>query len=578
MATSTNQQLLRFLVAGEGKSTLIARLLCDSGDAVPRLSAADGGLRSFSTARRAFMVVDAEARGQRTRAIVTDAATADLAVLLVDARTGIGTATRRHAYLAAVLGLGRVVLAVNQLDLVDDSAAAFAGIVTEFRRVADAVGLSSTTAIPLSARHGDNVATPATTMPWYDGPTLLAHLESVEIPPVRRDGPFRLPVQQTGGPDLAAGVIVGGTVRPGDRVKVLPSGRESTVTRVVTDAGDQPEAAVGQPVTLTLRDEIESSPGDVVAGASAPCGVADQFEARIIWLDDAAMLPGRSYLLRLGARTVGATLARPKHKVNVHTLEQMPAKTLKRNEIGVCNINLSSPIPFDPYEENRAMGRFALIDRFSDATVAVGIIHFALRRADNIHWQAIDVNKEAHAALKGQRPCVIWFTGISGAGKSAIANIVERKLHELGHHTYLLDGDNVRHGLNKDLGFTDADRVENIRRVTEVVRLMVDAGLIVLVSFISPFRAERQMARDHVEDGEFVEVHVDTALEVAEARDVKGLYAKARRGELKNFTGIDSPYERPEDPEIHIDTALATPEAAADRIIDHLRYHRNIGS
>jgi bifunctional enzyme CysN/CysC len=415
-------------------------------------------------------------------------------------------------------------------------------------------------------------------MPWYDGPTLLAHLEAVDIPPVRTDGPFRLPVQSVDGSGGGGGVIVGGTVRPGDRVKVLPASREGTVARLIGDAGDLPEASVGQSVTLALGEEIEIRPGDVVAGASSPCGVADQFEARIIWLGQAEMLPGRSYLLRLGARTVGATLAQPKHKVNLHTLEQLPARTLERDEIGVCNINLDRPVPFDPYEVNRATGAFTLIDRFTNVTVAAGLLHFALRRADNIHWQAIDVNKEAHAALKGQRPCVIWFTGLSGAGKSAIANIVERKLHELGHHTYLLDGDNVRHGLNKDLGFTDADRVENIRRVTEVVRLMVDAGLIVLVSFISPFRAERQMARDHVESGEFVEVHVDTALEVAEARDVKGLYAKARRGELANFTGIDSPYEVPEDPEIRIDTCRASPEEAADCIITHLRQHRNIGA
>jgi bifunctional enzyme CysN/CysC len=619
LALHERKTMLRFITCGsvdDGKSTLIGRLLYDSklvfedhlaalesdskkvgtqgGDLdfallVDGLAAEreqgitiDVAYRFFSTERRKFIVADTPGHEQYTRNMVTGASTAELAVLLVDARAGILTQTRRHSYLVSLLGIRQVVLAVNKLDLVDYDEDVFNRITADYRRFAGEIGLRDITCIPLSALRGDNVAAPSTHMPWYHGPTLLDHLESVEIPPEGRDSPFRLPVQWVNRPDHDfrgfCGMVVGGSVRPGDRVKVLPSGRESTVARLVSAGGDLAEAAAGDSITITLTDEIDVSRGDVLAAASDPCAVADQFEAHIIWMSEHEMLPGRSYLLKLGTRTVGATLAQPKHKVNMNTLEHTAAKTLELNEIGVCNINLDRPLPFDPYAANRDMGGFILIDRFTNATVAAGLLHFALRRADNIHWQAIDVNKAAHSALKGQRPCVVWFTGLSGAGKSAIANIVERKLHEQGRHTYLLDGDNVRHGLNKDLGFTDADRVENIRRVTEVVRLMVDAGLIVLVSFISPFRAERQMARDHVDEDEFVEVHVDTALEVAEARDVKGLYAKARRGELANFTGIDSPYEVPENPEIHIDTSDTAPEQAADRIIDHLRRTRVIGT
>jgi bifunctional enzyme CysN/CysC len=618
LALHERKTMLRFITCGsvdDGKSTLIGRLLYDSklvfedhlaalesdskkvgtqgGDLdfallVDGLAAEreqgitiDVAYRFFSTERRKFIVADTPGHEQYTRNMVTGASTAELAVLLVDARAGILTQTRRHSYLVSLLGIRQVVLAVNKLDLVDYDEDVFNGIEADYRRFAGEIGLHDITCIPLSALRGDNVAAPSAHMPWYGGPTLLDHLESVEIPAEGRDSPFRLPVQWVNRPDHDfrgfSGMVVGGSVRPGDRVKVLPSGRESTVARLVTAEGDLTEAAAGHSITVTLTDEIDVSRGDVLAAASSPCAVADQFEAHVIWMSEHEMLPGRSYLLKIGARTVGATLAQPKHKVNVNTLEHTAARTLELNEIGVCNINLDRPIPFDPYEVNRDMGGFILIDRFTNATVAAGLLHFALRRADNIHWQVIDVNKAAHSALKGQRPCVVWFTGLSGAGKSAIANIVERKLHEQGRHTYLLDGDNVRHGLNKDLGFTDADRVENIRRVTEVVRLMVDAGLIVLVSFISPFQAERQMARDHVDESEFVEVHVDTALAVAEARDVKGLYAKARRGELANFTGIDSPYEVPENPEIHIDTSDTSPEQAADRIIDHLRRTRLIG-
>jgi bifunctional enzyme CysN/CysC len=606
-----SKSMLRFITCGsvdDGKSTLIGRLLYDSklvfedhlsaleadskkvgtqnGDLdfallVDGLSAEreqgitiDVAYRFFSTEKRKFVVADTPGHEQYTRNMVTGASTAQLAVILVDARLGILTQTRRHSYLISLLGVRHVVLAVNKLDLVDYAQDVFERVESDYRSFASELGLDDVVCIPVSALRGDNVIEPSANTPWYGGPTLMAHLESVEIDRATVDGPFRMPVQWVNRPDLDfrgfSGLIVGGSVRPGDRIQALPSGRESRVARIVTSDGDLAEAVSGQSVTITLSDEIDISRGDVLATTSDLPGIADQFEAHVIWMSEKEMLPGRSYLLKLGARTVGATLAQPKYKVNVNTLEHTAAKTLELNEIGVCNINLDRAVPFDPYEANRDMGGFVLIDRFSNETVAAGLLHFALRRGGNIHWQAIEINKDAHASLKGQRPCVIWFTGISGAGKSTIANIVERKLHERGRHTYLLDGDNVRHGLNSDLGFTDADRVENIRRVTEVVGLMVDAGLIVLVSFISPFRAERRMAREHAAVNEFIEVHVDTTVEAAEARDRKGLYAKARRGELANFTGIDSPYETPEDPEIRIDTSQTSPEQAADIIIDHL--------
>jgi len=606
-----NKTMLRFITCGsvdDGKSTLIGRLLYDSklvfedhlaaleadskrvgtqgGDLdfallVDGLSAEreqgitiDVAYRYFSTERRKFIVADTPGHEQYTRNMVTGASTAQLAVILVDARAGILTQTRRHSFLVSLMGIHQVVLAVNKLDLLDFSQDVFTQIEEEYRTFAAEIGLKHIVCIPISALRGDNVAESSVHTPWYGGPTLLEHLETVVVPVVGEDGPFRFPVQWVNRPDLDfrgfSGMIVGGSVRPGDRVQVLPSGRETTVSRLVSADGDLAEAVAGQSITITLEDELDVSRGDVIADASSLPGIAAQFEAHIVWMSEKEMLPGRTYLLKIGARTVGATLAQPKYKVNVNTLERVAAKTLELNEIGICNINLDRPVPFDPYEANRDMGGFILIDRFTNATVAAGLLHFALRRASNIHWQAIQVNKAAHAALKGQKPCVLWFTGISGAGKSTIANIVERKLHERGRHFYLLDGDNVRHGLNKDLGFTDADRVENIRRVTEVTSLMVDAGLIVLVSFISPFAAERHTARAQFAVGEFIEVHVDTTLAVAEARDRKGLYRKARRGELANFTGIDSPYEVPENPEIRIDTSQISGEAAADLIIEHL--------
>jgi bifunctional enzyme CysN/CysC len=608
-----HKTMLRFITCGsvdDGKSTLIGRLLYDSKlvfedhlaalESDSRKVGTQGGeldfallvdglaaereqgitidvaYRFFSTETRKFIVADTPGHEQYTRNMVTGASTADVAVILIDARKGVLTQTRRHSFLVSLIGIRHVVLAINKLDLVDYSQGTFDRIEADYRAFAAEIGLDDIVAIPMSALRGDNITEPSSNTPWYTGPTLIGHLESIEIDDEVAAGPLRLPVQWVNRPDLDfrgfAGEIVGGSVRPGDVVRIVPSGRESTVERIVTADGDLDEAIAGQSVTITLTDEIDVSRGDVISAASSPPGLADQFECHLIWMAEEVMLPGRPYLLKIGTRTVTATVAQPKYKVNVNTLEHTAARTLELNEIGVCNVNLDRPIPFDPYIENRDMGGFILIDRFTNATVAAGLLHFALRRADNVHWQALEVDKDARAALKGQRPAVVWFTGLSGSGKSTIADIVERKLLEQGRHTYLLDGDNVRHGLNKDLGFTDADRVENIRRVAEVARLMVDAGLVVLVSFISPFRDERRLARDLVGEGEFIEVFVDASLEVAEARDRKGLYAKARRGELANFTGIDSPYEPPENPELHLDSSGSIPaEQSADLVIEHLR-------
>ncbi len=607
-----HKTLLRFITCGsvdDGKSTLIGRLLYEShlvfedhlealaadskkmgtqGDELDFALLVDGlaaereqgitidvAYRFFSTERRKFIVADTPGHEQYTRNMVTGASTAQVAVILVDARKGVLTQTRRHSYLVSLLGIRRVVLAVNKLDLVDYSRDTFDEIQADYRSFAGESGLTDVVCIPLSALRGDNVTEPSARTPWYDGPTLIGYLETVEVDDDLPGRPFRMPVQWVSRPDDGfrgfAGTLVGGTLRRGDPVRVVPSGRRSTVERIVTFDGDLEVAVAGQAVTVTLADEIDVSRGDVLAAADSPPGVADQFEAHVVWMGEHEMLPGRPYLMKIGTRTVGLNIANPKYKVNVNTLEHTAAKTLEMNEIGVCNLNLDRPVPFDPYVENRDMGGFIVVDRLTNNTVGAGLLHFALRRADNIHWQAIEVDKGAHAQLKGQRPCVVWFTGLSGAGKSTVANIVERKLLQLGRHTYLLDGDNVRHGLNKDLGFTEADRVENIRRVAEVASLMVDAGLIVLASFISPFRAERQLACDLVEAGEFCEVFVDAALDVAEARDPKGLYRKARRGELANFTGIDSPYEVPEQPEVHVDTGRLDAEQAADAVIAALR-------
>jgi bifunctional enzyme CysN/CysC len=607
-----HKSLLRFITCGsvdDGKSTLIGRLLYDSKmifeDQLAALEAdskkvgtqggeldfallvdglaaereqgitIDVAYRFFSTDKRKFIVADTPGHEQYTRNMVTGASTADLAVILIDARKGVLTQTRRHSFLVSLIGIRKVVLAINKMDLVEYSHETFETILAEYRDFAKQIGLEDIVAIPVSGLRGDNITGPSEHTPWYHGPTLMGYLETVEIEDSVQHQPFRLPVQWVNRPNLDfrgfAGTIVGGTVSPGEKVKVLPSGRESRVARIVTLDGDLDRAVAGQSITLTLEDEVDVSRGDVLAAAAAPPAVADQFETTLIWMADEPMLPGRPYWMKIGTRQVSATITEPKYKVNVNTLEHLAAKTLALNEIGVCNVSLDHAIAFDPYNENRDTGGFILIDRLTNATVGAGLVHFALRRSQNIHWQALDIHKGSRAALKGQKPCALWFTGLSGAGKSTIANLVEKQLHALGRHTYLLDGDNVRHGLNRDLGFTDADRVENIRRVAEVAKLMTEAGLIVMVSFISPFRAERRMARSLFDPGEFFEVHVDTPLAVAESRDVKGLYKKARRGELKNFTGIDSPYEPPESPEIYLDTARATPEESATAIVDQLR-------
>ena len=601
-----NKSLLRFITCGsvdDGKSTLIGRLLYESkmlfedqlaaveadskkwgtqGDQIDFALLVDGlaaereqgitidvAYRFFSTDKRKFIVADTPGHEQYTRNMVTGASTADVAVLMVDARKGVLTQTRRHSYLVSLIGIRHIVVAINKMDLVGYVEGVFRRIAEDYTTFARQLGIEQITFIPMSAFKGDNITAPSEHMPWYHGTTLMGYLETVEVDDcMMQRAPFRLPVQWVNRPNLDfrgfAGTIAGGTIRPGDRVRVQPSGRESRVARIVSRDGDLAEAVAGQSITLTLADEIDISRGDVISTVEAPAEVADQFECTLVWMHDEPMLAGRPYLLKIGARTVSATITEIKYQVNVNTLEHVAAKRLELNAIGVCNLSLDRPIAFDPYRINRDTGGFILIDRLSNNTVGAGLLHFALRRAHNIHLQHVDVDKRARAALKNQRGCVLWFTGLSGAGKSSIANLVERKLHALGHHTYLLDGDNVRHGLNKDLGFTDADRVENIRRVAEVAKLMVDAGLIVLTAFISPFRSERRMARGLVEEGEFVEVFVDTPLEVAEARDPKGLYKKARRGELKNFTGIDSPYEAPEDPELCLDTTRLDLEAAAD--------------
>jgi bifunctional enzyme CysN/CysC len=506
--------------------------------------------------------------------MATGASTADAAVVLVDARKGLLTQTRRHSYIVSLLGIRHVLLAVNKMDLVGYDEALFERIVQDYRELAAALGIGDVTAVPLSALEGDNLIAPSPNTPWYEGPTLLQFLEAVPVDDVAVDAGFRLPVQWVNRPSQDfrgfAGTVAAGSVRPGDEVVVTPSGRRSTVARIVTADGDLPVAVRGQAITLTLADEIDASRGDVIAAAHDAPEVSDQLAAHVLWFDAQPLLPGRPYRLKIGTREVGASITEIKHKVDVNTQESLAAKHLEMNEVGVCNLYLDQPVAFEPYSDNRELGAFILIDRQTNATVGAGTIDFALRRAANIHWQHVDVDRAARARLMGQSPRCVWFTGLSGSGKSTIANLVEQRLHAMGRHTYILDGDNVRHGLNKDLGFTEEDRVENIRRVAEVARLMTDAGLIVLVSFISPFRSERRLARSLFGVGEFVEVFVDTPLEVAESRVAKGLYAKARAGKIPNFTGIDSPYEVPEHAELVLRTVDAPAEALADRVVQHL--------
>lgn len=613
LAAHENKSLLRFITCGsvdDGKSTLIGRLLYDSKmifedqlDALERDSKKQGtqgenidfallvdGLaaereqgitidvayRFFSTDKRKFIVADTPGHEQYTRNMATGASTADLAILLIDARKGVLTQTRRHSFIASSLGIRKLVLAVNKMDLVDYDETVFETIKRDFLEFAEELASGiEIEAIPMSALAGDNITGPSDKTPWYDGPSLMEYLETVPVDDARLSAPFRMPVQWVNRPNLDfrgfSGQVASGVIKPGDKIKTLPSAKETTIERIVAHGGDLKEAVAGQSVTLTFADEVDTSRGDVICLASEPAEVADQFQARVLWMADSDMLPGRRYLLKIGAKTVTATILDLKFGIDVNTIEDKPAKTLGLNDFGVITLGLDQPIAFDPYDVNRETGGFILIDRLNNNTVGLGLIDFALRRAGNIHWQALDVDRAALAQQKEQKPAVLWFTGLSGSGKSTIANALQQKLFAMGKHTFVLDGDNVRHGLNRDLGFTDADRVENIRRVSNVAKLMSDAGLITLVSFISPFRSERQMARNMMAEGEFVEVFVDTPLEVAEERDVKGLYKRARAGEIKNFTGLDSPYEAPENAEIRINTVEMTAEDAADQIIVWMR-------
>lgn len=613
LSQQTDKSLLRFLTCGsvdDGKSTLIGRLLYDSkmifedqlaalendsrkvgtqGDSIDFALLVDGlaaereqgitidvAYRFFATQKRKFIVADTPGHEQYTRNMATGASTADAAILMIDARKGVLTQTRRHSFIASLLGIRHLVLAVNKMDLVGYRQDVFDTIVADFMAFAEGLpGKVSIQPIPLSALAGTNMTERSPETPWYDGPSLIEYLETVEIEDARANRPFRLPVQWVSRPNLDfrgfAGQIASGAVKPGDKVRSLPSGRETTITRIVTADGDLEEAISGQSVTLTFADEIDTSRGDMIVSADQPAEVSDQFQVHLLWMSEQPLLPGRRYILKAGAKVVTATVNAPKHGIDVNTLAETSARTAELNQIVVTTLSLDQPIPFDPYKDSRETGGFILIDRQSNDTVALGLIDFALRRASNIHWQALDISRDALAEQKGQRPAVLWFTGLSGSGKSTIANALQKRLFAYGRHTFILDGDNVRHGLNRDLGFTDADRVENIRRVANVARLMSDAGLITLVSFISPFRAERQLARTLMPEGEFIEIHVDTPLAVAESRDVKGLYKKARAGEIRNFTGIDSPYEPPLNPEIRISTADRTAEEAAEEIFVYLQ-------
>ena len=604
-----NKSMLRFITCGsvdDGKSTLIGRLLYDSkmifedqlaalendsrrvgtqGQDIDFALLVDGlaaereqgitidvAYRFFATEKRKFIVADCPGHEQYTRNMVTGASTADCAVILIDARKGVLVQTRRHSFLCHQLGIRNLVLAVNKMDLIDYDEAKFNAIVSDYAKFAESIGVESFTAVPISGLAGDNITSRSDNTDWYGGPVLIDLLETMQISnTASQKKPFRMPVQWVNRPNLDfrgfSGLIASGTVKPGDELRSLPSGKTSTVKSVVTMDGELDEAVAGQSITITLEEEIDCSRGDVLATADDPPEVADQFETTIVWMDDEPLVVGRGYWLKLGTQMVSVTIAEPKYEIDVNTMEHLASQTLNLNQIGVCEITTDRRIVFDPYTENRALGGFILIDKITNHTVGAGMLHFSLRRSQNVHWQPTDITRDHHASMKNQTPRVLWFTGLSGSGKSTIANEVEKKLALMNRHTFLLDGDNVRHGLNKDLGFTESDRIENIRRIGEVAKLMTDAGLIVLTAFISPFRADRQLVRDMIDGGEFIEIHVDTPLEVAEARDVKGLYKKAREGKLKNFTGIDSPYEPPESPEIRVNTVEMTPEEAADHII-----------
>ena len=607
-----HKSLLRFITCGsvdDGKSTLIGRLLYDSkmifedqldaleadskrvgtqGQEIDFALLVDGlaaereqgitidvAYRFFATEKRKFIVADCPGHEQYTRNMFTGASTADLAVILIDARKGVLVQTRRHSYLCNLIGIKNIVLAVNKMDLIDYDQARYDAIVADYAAFAAEIGIKNFTPMPISGFKGDNITANSANTPWYDGKPLIEHLETVEIDNTTDQmKPFRLPVQWVNRPNLDfrgfSGLISGGSVKPGDAIRVLPGGKTSTIAKIVTLEGELDEAVAGQSVTLCFADEVDCSRGNVIATADNPPEVSDQFEATLVWMDDDALLVGRSYWLKLGTQTVSATVQQPKYTINVNTMDHLAAKTLELNAIGVAELATDKPIVFEAYADSRTLGGFILIDKITNRTVGAGMLHFSLRRAQNVHWQPTDISREDHSSLKNQKPRVLWFTGLSGSGKSTIANEVEKQLHLMNRHTFLLDGDNVRHGLNRDLGFTEADRIENIRRVGEVAKLMADAGLIVLTAFISPFRAERDMVRKMLPEGEFIEIFVDTPLEVAEARDVKGLYKKARSGQLKNFTGIDSPYEAPENPEIRVNTVEMTPAEAAEHIIRKL--------
>ncbi|MDF1769353.1 sulfate adenylyltransferase subunit CysN [Maricaulis sp.] len=618
LTQSGGHGVLRFLTCGsvdDGKSTLIGRLLYDSkllfedqinvlerdsrkhgtvGDEIDFALLLDGleaereqgitidvAYRFFSTEKRKFVVADTPGHEQYTRNMATGASTADVAVMMIDARKGVLVQTLRHTYIARMMGIRHIVLAVNKMDLVKHSRGRFHEIVAEYLKSAEELGFESINPIPMSARYGDNVTKRSEDMPWYTGPTLLEHLEDLDIDSEIQNEPFRMPVQWVNRPNLNfrgySGTIVSGSIKPGDAIVVAQSGQAANVERIVTADGDLDEAVAGEAVTLVLNHEIDISRGDIIASAEARPEVTDQFAAELLWMSEEDLLPGRSYLLKIGTATTPATVSALKHRVDVNTYEKKPSRRLEMNGIGFCNMSTARPIAFDPYHQIRDMGAFILVDRFTNQTVGAGMIEFGLRRASNIHHHAMDVTKDARAQIKGQKPAILWFTGLSGAGKSTVANLVESKLSQAGHHTYSLDGDNIRHGLNRDLGFTDEDRVENVRRIGEVGKLFVDSGLIVTCSFISPFRSERRMVRELVDEGEFIEVFIDAPLEVCMERDPKGLYKKAQAGEIKNFTGFDSPYEAPESPELHIQTADLSAEDAADKVIAELKRMGRLG-